>query len=76
MSEAQDKKIAELETELAWREQMLYHVLATVGEPVVVTKESLGRGAQGDTMISIEDDEQQDAFVFSLVNVSELTNEQ
>jgi hypothetical protein len=76
MSEAQDKKIAELESEVAAAQQMLYHVLSTVGEPVVVTKESLSHGIAGDTMISIEDNQEMDAFVFSIVSIEDIVDEQ
>ena len=71
MSDAADKRIAELERELAGVQQMLYHVLDTVGEEVLVTKEALHRGITGDKMINVVDDAAREAFVFSIVDITD-----
>lgn len=75
MSEAQDKKIDELERELTGVQQMLYHVLDSVGEPVVVTHESLKRGIPGDKMIDITQGDDLN-WTFKLVGIPGLENEQ
>ena len=75
MSEAQDKKIDELERELIGVQQMLYHVLDTIGEPVVVTHDSLKEGITGDKMIDISQGDDQN-WTFKLVSILDVANEQ
>jgi hypothetical protein len=53
-----------LERELIGVQEMLAHVLATVGTPVEVAKESLQDGLPAGTEIQVDDTP--DAFVFSL----------
>jgi len=72
MSEAQDKKIDELERELLGIQEMIYFLLQDAGEPVVITKEVLQRGIDGDKMISVVEDNKKNAFVFSLTNIGDV----
>ena len=55
-----------LRRELDGTQQMLAQVLKAVGEPVVVTKESLAAGPPPGTQIKIDDRIDLDAFVFSV----------
>lgn len=66
-SDTADKKIADLERELLGTQEMLALVLAQIGEPVLVTKETVARGLNPGVQIQIDDDAQKEAFVFSLV---------
>ncbi len=66
-SDAADKRIAELERELRGTQEMLAFVLKAVGEPVIVTRESITAGL-GAAQISVEDDIERDCFVFKLVD--------
>ena len=68
------KEVEQLETErdalrreLIGVQEMLAFVLAQVGEPVVVTKETLQRGLPEKAQIAIDDNVEEEAFVFSLV---------
>jgi len=68
------KEVEQLETErdalrreLIGVQEMLAFVLAQVGEPVVVTKETLQRGLPENAQIAIDDNVEEEAFVFSLV---------
>lgn len=71
MSEAAEKRIAELERDLRGTQEMLFQVLYEVGEPVIVSKATLQEGIKGDKMIDIEIDEENDAFIFKVVNINE-----
>lgn len=65
-----------VERELRGLQEMLYFVLESVGEPVVVTKEQLKNGAGPDKMINIEDDVENGRFVFSIVEVEPMMVEE
>lgn len=65
-----DEKIAELEKERLAVEEMLFLVLDTVGEPVVVSTEKM-RGGTSDRMIDITFDDEADAWVFKAVTITE-----
>ena len=54
----------ELQKELLGTQEMLGQVLAAVGEPVTVTKESLTRGLGKGAQIRIDDRVDLEAFVF------------
>ncbi len=56
-----------LRRELIGVQEMLAFVLQEVGEPVVVTKETLQKGIPAGTQIAVDDDVQNEAFVFHLV---------
>ena len=78
MSEAAERRIAELEEQLAATrrellgiQEMIYFILDEVGEPVVVGKEVLRLGAQKDRMVNIVENEDMGAFVFSVGEVNE-----
>jgi len=58
-----------LKRELIGTQEMLAFVLKEVGEPVVVTKESLQEGLPEGTQIAIDDDLEAEVFVFSLTQV-------
>lgn len=66
MSEAAEKKIADLERELAGTQEMLAFVLKAIGQPVVVDKALLKRGLGDNTQIQVDDDIAADRFIFSL----------
>lgn len=66
MSEASDKRIAELERELRGVQEMLALVLNEVAEPVVVTKKQMREGLPDGAQIRIDDHVEEEAFVFSL----------
>ena len=59
------EQIEILEKELAGTQQMLALVLKTIGEPVVVTKETIANGL-GNQLIQVDDDIAADAFIFQL----------
>jgi hypothetical protein len=63
------ERIAALERELLGMQEMLFFVLQAVGEPVVVTKESMVATDKKDQMISIEDDIMHETFVFSVKEI-------
>ena len=60
-----------LRKELIGTQEMLAFVLKTIGEPVVVTKETLDNGLPPNTQIAVDDDIAKNAFVFSLITVDE-----
>jgi hypothetical protein len=60
-----------LKRELIGTQEMLAFVLQEVGTPVVVTKESVDRGLPENTQIAVDDNAELEAFVFSLVQVTE-----
>lgn len=60
MEEERDK----LRREVQGLEEMLGQVLLAVGEPVVVTKESLAQGTKKGSRIRIDDRVELEAFVF------------
>ena len=64
MSEDLEKKIEALEKENWGLKEMLGQVLLAVGEPVLVTKESLARKVPEGARISIDDHAEAEAFVF------------
>lgn len=64
-----DEKLTALEREKRGLEEMLFLVLESIGEPVIVTKEQMVRGAGPDRMIRIDDDIARDCFVFSVEEV-------
>lgn len=66
MSEAAEKRIAELERELRGVQEMLALVLNEVAEPVVVSKATMRSGLPDGAQIKIDDHIEEDAFVFSL----------
>ena len=66
MSEAAEKRIAELERELRGTQEMLALVLNEVAEPVTVPKETMRKGLPDGTQIRIDDHLEENAFVFSL----------
>lgn len=66
MSEAAEKRIAELERELRGVQEMLALVLNEVAEPVVVAKSTMREGLPNGAQIKIDDHIEEDAFVFSL----------
>lgn len=57
----------QLKRELLGVQEMLAFVLQEVGEPIVVTKETLAKGLPSDVQIAVDDDVQSEAFIFSLV---------
>jgi len=63
---AADEKIDLLEKELAGTQQMLGLVLLTIGEPVIVPKELIKKGL-GNYAIQIDDNIEEGAFIFGLV---------
>lgn len=78
MSNAAEKKIAELEAalddvtkELIGTQEMLAFVLKAVGEDVVVPKSLVKEGLPGNTQIKVDDNAKQNAFIFGLVEVDE-----
>ena len=71
MSEAAEKRIAELERELRGTQEMLALVLLEVGEPVTVSKSMMRNGIPAGAAINIDDHQEEDAFVFSVVAPSE-----
>jgi len=60
----------ELRRELQGVHEMLAFVLQETGT-VVVSKETLARGLPDNTQISVDDDLEREAFVFSLVTVGD-----
>lgn len=67
MSDAAEKRIAELERELRGVQEMLALVLLEVAEPVTVSKEVMRRGLPKGAQIMIDDHMEEDVFVFALV---------
>lgn len=70
------EELAQLEEERdQWRreaigtQEMLAFVLLTVGEPVVVEKEVIAQGLPENVQIAIDDNQDEKAFIFSLVEV-------
>lgn len=66
-----DTATLQSEVDALWRElrgtqEMFAHVLLAVGEPVIVTKESVAAGLPTDLEIRVDDDLKRDVFVFSL----------
>ena len=55
-----------LKRELWGVQEMLAQVLMQIGKPVVVTKETLERGLPKGTQIKVDEDLENEAFVFSL----------
>lgn len=70
MSDKADERIAELERENRGLQEMLFQVLTEVGEPVVVRKETLQEGIVGDKMIDISLNEEEEVFVFRVVDLA------
>jgi hypothetical protein len=66
MSEAAEKRVAELERELRGVQEMLAFVLYEVAEPVTVSKTTMKTGLPDGASIRIDDHIEEDAFVFSL----------
>lgn len=67
MSEAAEKKIADLERELIGTQEMLGFVLDAIGEPVYVTKAAITEGLGATAQIRVDDDLENNRFVFQLV---------
>lgn len=61
----------QLRRELLGVQEMLAFVLLTVGEPVVVTKESLSKGLPPNVQIAVDEDLENNAFRFYLVGGEE-----
>lgn len=61
-----EEELSSIRRELEGTQQMLAQVLKAVGEPVIVTKESLAAGPPPGTQIRIDDNIQLEAFVFYL----------
>ena len=70
-SDTADHKIADLERELRGTQEMLALVLLEVGEPVTVSKAMMRGGIPQGAAINIDDHQEEDAFVFSVVVPSE-----
>lgn len=66
MNESLERAYEEVKAGKQAAEEMLAFVLKAVGEPVMVTKESIVEGFPPGTTIAINDDLQRDAFVLSL----------
>lgn len=64
--EEQDTDYAALERELTGTKEMLAFVLYAVGEPVTITKEALARGLPQGAEIRIDENVEEECFVFSL----------
>lgn len=60
-----------LRRELVGTQEMLAFVLKAVGEPVVVPKEEVASGLGDNVQIAVDDNMAENAFVFSLIEVSE-----
>jgi hypothetical protein len=72
MAEAEDKKIAELERDLEGLREMLYGLLLTVNEPVIIDVQQLKEAIQaGGRMIDISLDKEKQQFLVKLVDLSE-----
>lgn len=71
MSDVAEQRIAELERELRGTQEMLALVLLEVDEPVTVSKATMRGGLPKGSEIMIEDNIEEDAFIFSLVIPSE-----
>ncbi len=67
MSDAADKRIAELERELRGTQEMLAFILKEVGKPVVLKKATVNAGLPDNAQIQVDDNQVLDAFVFSIV---------
>lgn len=61
-----EDRVAELERELRGVQEMLAFCLYEIGEPVVVTKQALKNGLPGGAEIRIDEDVENEAFIFSL----------
>lgn len=68
MSEAAEKRIAELERDKRGLEEMLFLVLDEIGEPVEVPVEVIEGGIKGDKMIDIT--LQDGVWVFKVIHVA------
>lgn len=61
-----EERVAELERELAGTQEMLGFILLTVGEPVVVPKATLTEGIPAGAVIKIDENIEDESFVFSV----------
>lgn len=76
MTEQENTGAGSMERELSGLQEMLYFVLDAVGSPVVVTKKRLKEGIRGDQMISVEENMDDESFIFSIIDIASVTDEQ
>lgn len=57
----------QLRRELLGVQEILAFVLSEVGEPVIITKETLAAGLPAEAQISIEENMAEETFIISLV---------
>ena len=62
-------KLKDLESELRVAQELLYHVLAHVGEPVVVTRKNLEETNLSDRGINIEMNKEDDTIILSVSKI-------
>jgi hypothetical protein len=69
--EALEEERDRLRRELIATQEMLYQVLYTVGEPVVVGEEQIKAGVEAGVQIAIDHNTEEGAFVFYLAKEEE-----